>query len=178
MEDNKEKKQVYLLLTYTGTFLSRVIKIYTRKKYSHASISLDKELDRLYSFGRLNAYNPFNGGFVHEGINIGTFKRFKKTKCALYSFEVTQEQYENIENVLDKFINSTERYRFNIIGLFLSGANIKLNRKNYYYCSEFVKYVLDEAKVETGLPVLVKPMDFLKMPDLHLEYEGVLKEYK
>jgi len=76
---NKTKK-IYIVLTYTGTILSKVIRVYTRAEYCHVSLSLDKRLRKMYSFGRLNPYNPFIGGFVHEGINVGTFKRFKKKK--------------------------------------------------------------------------------------------------
>ena len=52
-------KKIYIILTYTGTLLSKIIKFYTKNEFSHVSISLDKELKYMYSFGRLNAYNPF-----------------------------------------------------------------------------------------------------------------------
>ena len=71
-------KEIYIVLTHTGTVLSRIIKDYTQDEFSHVSISLDKELKEMYSFGRLNPYNPFWGGFVQEGINFGTFKRLEK----------------------------------------------------------------------------------------------------
>ena len=67
-------KKVYIVLTNTGTFLSRIVTVYTRKEFSHVSISLDENLNYMYSFGRLNAYNPFIGGFVHESPKYGTFK--------------------------------------------------------------------------------------------------------
>ena len=59
-------KKIYIILTNTGTVISRIVKIYTRKKYGHVSIALDKKLKNMYSFGRLKATNPFIGGFVHE----------------------------------------------------------------------------------------------------------------
>lgn len=45
-------QSVFILLTNTGTFLTRVIKSYTRAPYNHASISFNRELSELYSFGR------------------------------------------------------------------------------------------------------------------------------
>ena len=54
-------KKVYILLTHTGTILSKAIKLYTSHEYTHVSIALDEKLDRLYSFGRINPYNPFIG---------------------------------------------------------------------------------------------------------------------
>ena len=46
-------KKVYIVLTNTGTFLSRIVNVYTRKEFSHVSISLDENLNYMYSFGRL-----------------------------------------------------------------------------------------------------------------------------
>ena len=73
-------KKLYIILTHTGTVLSNIVKYYTKYEYSHISIALDEELNRMYSFGRLNPYNPFWAGFVHEYIDKGTFKRFKKDR--------------------------------------------------------------------------------------------------
>ena len=95
-------KNVYIVLAHTGTIMSRIIRIFMKDEFSHVSISLDKELNKMYSFGRLNPYNAFVGGFVHEYINKGTFKRFKNTRASIYSLEITDEQYENIENIIRK----------------------------------------------------------------------------
>ena len=87
-------KQVYLVLSYTGTILSKIVPFYTKKEYSHVSISLDKDLKKMYSFGRLNPYNAFIGGFVHESLDEGTFKRFYKTETTIYEVDITDEQYD------------------------------------------------------------------------------------
>ena len=107
--------KIYIVLTHTGTILSRIVKYYTRRDFSHVSISLDKGLTQMYSFGRLNPYNPFLGGFVHEYVNEGTFKRFKNTTTAIYSLEINEEQYEIIKNNIDKMEQEKEKYKFNII---------------------------------------------------------------
>ena len=73
-------KKVYIVLAHTGTILSRIIKIVTGAEYTHASIALDEDLDKMYSFGRKYSYIAFIGGFVKEGSNIGTFKRFYNTE--------------------------------------------------------------------------------------------------
>lgn len=92
----KGKKKIYIVLTYTGTILSRIIRVYTKAKYCHVSLALDEDLNEMYSFGRLNPYNPFIGGFVHERINIGTFKRFKNTEALICSLELTDRQYKRL----------------------------------------------------------------------------------
>ena len=50
-------KEIYLILTYTGTIPSKMIKMYTKYTYSHVSLSLDKDLSEMYSFARRNPYN-------------------------------------------------------------------------------------------------------------------------
>lgn len=52
-------RKVYIVLTHTGTLLSKIIKNFTKDEFSHSSIALDVELKQMYSFGRLNPYNPF-----------------------------------------------------------------------------------------------------------------------
>ena len=69
-------KKIYIILTHTGTILSKIIKYYTGDEFSHVSIALDSQLRKIYSFGRLNPYNPIKGGFVHESVDKGTFRRF------------------------------------------------------------------------------------------------------
>ena len=80
------KKSIYVILSQTGTMFSRVLKFFTHAEYNHASISLTPTLEQMFSFGRLNPRNPFVGGFVEEGKNKGTFKRFYKTKAIVLEF--------------------------------------------------------------------------------------------
>lgn len=170
-------KKIYIILTYTGTILSKIVKIYTRREYSHVSISLNEDLTKMYSFGRLNPYNPFSGGFVHEEIDKGTFKRFKKTKTKIYSLEISEEQYEKLESIIEQMKAKKNLYKFNVIGLLGILLNVKIKREKYFYCAEFVKYVLEQSQV-LELPELVKPEDFEKVSGISEIYRGVLREYR
>ena len=171
-------KKMYIILAHTGTVLSRIIKCFTKDEFSHASIALDADLEEMYSFGRLNPYNPFWAGFVHEGVNSGTFKRFSKTRARVYSLEIDDKQYENIKSAIFEIKKHRKDYKFNILGLFGVGFNIKVRKEKYFYCAEFVKYVLEKANIETMLPELVKPEDFKQIKNLKVEYDGLLKFYK
>ena len=171
-------KAIYIVLTHTGTVLSRIIKNYTQDEFSHVSISLDKELKEMYSFGRLNPYNPFWGGFVQEGINFGTFKRFRKTVCKIYSLKITEEQYNNVRGMIEYIKSSKQLHKFNVIGLFAVGFNKRISFENSFYCAEFVKYVLDKSGIENNLPELIKPEDFKNIQDLNEIYSGRLRKYQ
>lgn len=112
-------KKIYLILTHTGTTLSTIIKCYTKDEFSHVSIALDKELNTMYSFGRLRPSNPFIGGFVHEGIDFGTFKRFKNTQSEIYSLEIADNKYEKIKEEIKKFIIKIHFIVQNLLNIYL-----------------------------------------------------------
>lgn len=169
-------KKIYIVLTYTGTILSKIVKVYTRREFSHVSIALDEDLKEMYSFGRINAYNPFWVGFVHEDVNKGTFKRFKKTKARVYSLTVKDEQYEKVKEVIRDIQNNKLDYNFNILGLLGVVINYKVKRERYFYCAEFVKYVLEQSNI-CYLPDIVKPEDFKEIDNLNVVYNGQLREY-
>lgn len=171
-------QKIYIMVSYTGTILSNLIRFYTKKEYTHVSISLDVELNELYSFGRLNPYNAFIGGFVKEGKDIGTFKRFKNTRVAIYSLEIEDENYERIKSIINSIKENKEEYKFNLLGLFLVMFHKKLHRKKAFYCAEFVQYVLENSKaIDEKLPKIIKPEDFRHLNGITLEYKGLFRSY-
>ena len=172
-------KEIYIVLTQTGTILSNIIKLITKKQYNHASISFDKNLNSLYSFGRINPYIMFIGSFVREGVNIGTFKRFKNTKCKIYKLQVTDEQYDLMIEEMVKMLEHKKEYKFNTIGLFFVWLKIKKQYPNRFYCSEFVKYILQKGKVDISkMPDIVYPEHLTLIDNIELIYEGLLREYE
>lgn len=171
-------KKIYIVLTHTGTILSKIIKKYTKDEFSHISISLDEELQKMYSFGRLHPYNAFLGGFVHEYVNRGTFKRFCNTRTKIYSLVITDEQYQSIENTIKKISEDKASYKFNVVGLFAIGFHKRVKKEHSFYCAEFVKYVLEEAKIDMELPEPIKPDDFKKIEGLKEVYVGLLRKYR
>lgn len=179
-EEVMKTRKIYILLTYSGTILSRLIKRYTREPYSHVSVSLDIDLDQLYSFGRKIPRNPLFAGFVEEDIINGTYARFPNTKCALYSVDISAESYENLLKELERFKESKDRYKYNLIGLLGYMMNRPIDREYRYFCSQFVSEVLNNSGVRLiDKPSnLTAPGDFRKCRDLDLVYEGDLKKYK
>ena len=171
-------KNIYIVLTYTGTIISKMIKGYTKDEFCHSSIALDEDLNEMYSFGRLKPYTPLLAGFVQEYINKGTFRRFYNTQAKIFSMQITDEQYKKVRDIIEEFKANKSKYKFNMIGLCSAGFNIKIHPKNYFYCAEFVKYILDNAGIELGLPRVVKPEHFKDVKELKEIYTGLLREYK
>ena len=114
---SNQNKQLYIVISQTGTLLSRILKQITGAEYNHASISLSRDLERMYSFGRRHPYNPFWGGFVIESPRTGTFKRFSETKVLVLSVSVTEEQHAELKEMLDVMWKRRRKYGYNYIGL-------------------------------------------------------------
>ena len=132
----------------------------------------------MYSFGRLNPSNPFKAGFVREDLENGTFARFKNTIGSIYVLEVTDEQYKIIRETIEYVKTNKDKYKFNILGLFLVSIHKKYQKEDTFYCAEFVKYVLEKSLNKKLLPDIIKPMDFLKLDNIEQIYEGYLRKYQ
>ena len=176
--EQTETQKVYIVLSQTGTVLSRILKLYTRAPYNHSSIALSKDLDVMYSFGRLNPYNPFVGGFVQESHAFGTFKRFKNTRVMVIEADVTPEAYAGLCTHIRAMLNTRTESHYNYLGLLLAAIRIHRAKRNCYYCSEFVKAMAVQAGVEgaEAIPAIVKPMHLLRVPHRTV-YVGKLRDY-
>ena len=62
-QSEDQTRKVYIVLSQTGTILSRILKLYTRAPYNHCSIALceDLELDRAILEEKLSA-----AGFAYD----------------------------------------------------------------------------------------------------------------
>jgi hypothetical protein len=173
------KYYLYVVLTRTNTMISKLISLIKDDEFTHASISLDKELNNMYSFSRKHTYNPFVGVFRQEKIDKGIYKLQKSLHGAIIEIEVSKQQYEDATSLLNHFINNSDQYRYNYKGL-LDGI---LNKESYYddkfLCSEFVYYILNESGI-IDLNIsrnLVRPQNLLSL-DGSIIYRGNLKQLK
>lgn len=170
---------VFILLTNTGTLFTKMIKSYTKAPYNHASISFNRELSELYSFGRKQPSNPLNGGFVREDIKTGTFSKYPNTTCVIYELQVSEREVEKMKRVLQLFIKRRSKYLYNILGVIGIALKEPVEFSNSYFCSQFVAEILERSgiKLWNKLPALVTPDDFRQSDRLHLIYEGKLSDY-
>ena len=167
--------KVYLLFTNTGTLFTKLISLYTKHALNHVSIAFDEQLEEIYSFGRKNPYNPFIGGFVKEQLNEGLMKH---ADCAVYSLSVTKEEYEKMKEEVLKIEGNKELFKYNLIGLFAILFNQRIERKNAFFCSQFVATILNMKKnLLEKAPSLVTPQDLMSLGTLRLVYQGKLSRY-
>lgn len=180
MPSEKHEQQIYLVISQTGTILSRVLKLITGAEYNHASVSLEPSLRRMYSFGRLNPYNPFFGGFVVESPRAGTFGRFSNTKAVVLSLRVDDDTYEKIDSFLKSMYERRRDYHYNYLGLVLAAFRLPYRQRNCYYCSEFVREILTRFSIvgDGEFDPIVKPIHFLRLSDAREIFRGRLRRYR
>ncbi|MGD6842822.1 hypothetical protein ACQCVH_09915 [Bacillus infantis] len=169
-------RQVFVLLTDTGTLFTKLIRIFTGKELNHASISFDEGLLDVYSFGRINPANPFSGGFVKEDVRADLFAN---ARCAVYAYTVSEQEYGRMQEQAAFFEENRHHYKYNLLGLFAVLFNWEYNRSNAFFCSEFVGTILKETggcRVEKPVSLL-KPHELEKVFSLHLVYKGCLADY-
>lgn len=171
-------KKIYIILSQTGTLFSKAIKWHTKDPYNHASISLDSSLEVMYSFGRKRRYNPIDTGFIQENFNRGLFPYFPNANCCILEIQVTTEEYKVMCDVVENFYSNKENYRYNLMGVFSYTIGLGLTRRDHFFCSQFVSYILSNTSCWTSVHSLTKPMDFLRLPNKKIVFEGSIAEFK
>lgn len=179
LNKDKEKIPIYVLLTHSGTLLANIIKKATKDPYSHVSISFDTKLNEMYSFGRKYKNNPLVGTFVKENIKEGLYEEVSDTATySLYTTFVTEEEYNSIKDKLNSFKFSEKEFKYNFVGLITNKLGIETERKDAYFCSEFVSLLLSQdTPILNKHHSLVKPYDFAKNKKFHFITKGLLKNY-
>lgn len=169
-------KTIYIVLTDTGTLLSKAIGMYTGKDLNHASIAFDEQLTEMYSFGRKQRHNPFIGGFVKEDAAEGIFR---DATCAIFSYDVNDEEYDRMRRRIRQIEMNKAQYRYNFIGLFGVAVNKGIPRNHAFFCSQFVATVVNEGRIQmfSIAPNLVQPHHFAQVKCLKLIYQGNLQSY-
>ncbi len=169
-------KTIYILLTRSGTLLSRVVEVITGEPYTHASISFDEGLQPLYSSARKNGETMFPAGPTTEVFHRGFYCRHRDIPCALYALSVSEDSYEAARTLAQEL--ASEDCTFNILGLLLCQLGIPFHPRNKFFCSQFVGEILRcsgalELPKDTSL---IKPMDYTRLPQLHCIFQGQLED--
>ena len=169
-----DKYPLYVVLTYTGTGFGRLINAYTHGIYSHAAISLDADMTRLYSF------NIKDNGFTVESI-AGYLKENKESTMVIYTIFINKKDLVKIKTKLDYFLLNKKKTKYSILNIIGLMVNKPIQLANDMICSQFVDYILktidiDMTNKHSGL---VTPNDLYMSlnPNIYKMYEGKVSDY-
>lgn len=172
-------KDIYIIISHTPSVVSRIIRRFTHTPYNHVSVSLDAELNHMFSFGRRYKYFPWYGGFVRESLDSGTMGRFTETEAIVLTMNIEEDVYDDIRIKLENMLEHKYDYRYDTLGLLAAIFGKCLKRDKHYYCSAFVRELLVESGVEDSdnFEEIVRPLDFMNLPDTREVFRGKLREF-
>ena len=171
--------RIYVVLSDSGSVVSKLLRLFTKAKYNHVSLSLREDLSEMYSFGRRWKYWPFFGGFMKESPYKGVFSVFPKAEIAAVAFSVSHTQYEDIKEYVEGMYSVRRYFLYSWIGVFLAAFRKKYKRRRHYFCSEFVQEMLEKFQVipQGELPDVTTPNDFFLQYRERIVYEGNYRAY-
>ena len=171
-------KNIYIVLTQSGTDISRLIKLFTHDKYNHSSICIDEDFEKLYSFGRIYLNSPIPGGFIIENAFTHVFGKYKRVPCMILKKEITDEQYEKAVDTIQEFIDNQKKYKYDYINMVLAQTPFEVPHKNRFFCSEFVGYILQSCGIQNPSKLeKIRPIWFTKIEGAEVVYEGILEDW-
>lgn len=169
-------KSIYILLTKSDTYVSRIIGLTTSAAFTHISISFERSLVPMYSFSRKRVNLPLPAGLRIEPLDYGFFSKYDYIPCALYELKVDDAAFESAKEKVDRMMDNAEEYRFSVMGMLMCFMHIPFNRKHHYFCSQFVSEVLTESEAMKlpKPPCLMRPADYALLPGLLCLFSGRL----
>ena len=169
-------RTIYLLLTRSETYFSRLIHHFTSGEYTHASIGLEGSKGPFYSFARKNPRMALPAGLIQERADRGFFSLHPHIPCCLYALAVSEDTYKFICRRIQVMYEHRERYRYNLLGTLACLFHLRFERRHHKFCSEFVAEVLCESgAVELDkAPAVTRPMDFCALQNLRPIHRGAV----
>lgn len=136
-------KYIYVNMVELPTLINRIVNFLTHFKYTHFSISFDKNLTKLYSFQIKNKKIFLVGGLVEE--TQASYFHGKKNihlKQQIFKIPVSNDEYDRIYNFVENIKNDKE-YMFNYVSALFMFALGGVKSYKAYHCVEFVSEVIN-----------------------------------
>lgn len=169
---------VYIMLSDTKTTFGNVVKFFTQAPYSHASISFDASMTKLYSFASRDGHTMIPLGFAEESV-ASFVKLSPKSKYVLYVKLVDSKDLSKMKSTLKQFTKNKSSFRYDVAGAVKAFMGKHNANEKKYFCSGFVAYILNSGKsqVTENDSDLTKPMDIADIKNIHLVDMGLCKDY-
>lgn len=137
---------LYVLLTDTNTYFSKVSKFFTEQPYNHVSLMFHDSFDEIYTYALINPENGLTGGFKME-----TAAKLRGSRYSLYIVSVSSEAWHNVKDKIKTLSDRRKetKYSFRSIINFILKRDVFENVDELrMICSEFVLFALSEAGVK------------------------------
>lgn len=151
-------KKVSILLTKYSDRFSWLIYYLTGRGYTHASLGLEEDDSRFYSFN-------------FKGFCVETMEKHRRRgvdKSICYEIEVADETYRYLRKAIDVFEQNRQEYRYTRTGVLFAVFRRPFVKDKCYFCSQFVAELL----ARSGAIPLAKAASLYLPNHLPEELEG------
>lgn len=156
---------VYIILFSNDTDFGKLIRKVTGSEYSHAVVALDTTMNNMYSFSDIPySHARFTGaGFIRESLYGPMYKK-NRFFTVLVTF-VSKKDRDTIQSKIDYFCANYRKFKYNDIGLIQYYLNFKETKayseekKKFWFCSEFVSFMLKSGNVNEFNDIMLAPGD-------------------
>lgn len=169
-----ENHKIYVIFSSTPLKIGKFIRIITRNKYNHVSISLDPNFQTMYSFSRHYKCIPFYGGFVKES-SLRYKNKNKFATIKVCEINVSEYKYNYIKSYLNQLEKNSYEYLYNVFSALFTPIKKRILIYKSYTCIEFVIDTLSkiDSSIDEGKFYTIHELeDYLKE---HVVYEDLIK---
>lgn len=172
--DNQHKYPVFIVLTYGGGPLGKIISKVTGDEWTHAMISFNPKLEPMYSFALRTQKSDEKQsmfGFTYQNTTDKLYAR-KEVKYLVYCMYVSKEVRNKMQERLNYFIDHEKEYKYDFAGLINIWKNKDSESHRKYFCSRFVAEILNEGSSLKKLPSLYRPQELNNIDNISLINAG------
>ena len=170
MYSKDNKNPVFIVLSSGSSLFAKGIKTVTRSEFSHAMISFNSKLDPLYSFGTKAGGKGL--GFVINNPKDYVFD-VEDAKYSVYVMYVTDKAKKAMQDALQFFIYNKNKLKYDFHGILdIWVGKSSDQRKEKWFCSRFVMFLISKATELSKVPSLWKPGDIEKLDNISLVNRG------
>ena len=174
-------KPFFIVLEEGTTAFSNVIKKLTKSTYSHAAISFDPSMKKMYSYGIEDSVNGVIGGFIEEHIE----DKNPDKHMAVFTIFLKEDDWNKLKSIVEDFMKNAKKTSYGYANLVISHVfKIPMNMDKQMVCSQFVDKILKLIDVDISKKnsSLVSPADFEKFAKenkkIYVLFDDFVKKFK
>lgn len=170
-----DQQYIYIVFSSTPYKMGKLIRCVTGEQYNHVSISLDRELTKMYSFSRRYYRLPLWGGFVHESRARYCIRK-QPTRICLCALPVTQQQYTALRDLLQDMHDRSRFYIYNHLSALGAVVHLPVRAKDAYTCVEFCVKILQQLGIPVKAGKYYSVGDIHRILDPYIVYQGTMEQ--
>lgn len=137
----EQTRHLYVMLSRTDTGMGKIIRLFTRSRYNHVSLTLDDQFRSFVSFARYVQDVPLAGGFIREPA-----ERFLcgggVIPVRIFRLDIPDQKYEQLGALFTLADSRESGLIYNSIGALMSTWHIRCPLPGCYTCLDFASAIL------------------------------------